>query len=80
MYVIFDDHSPRLTQVLPGLYYYDTVLMFPTEVRLIWRHPPNVASLFYLAIRWSFFFQISLTIFHDVHFTRQAGPTLSSET
>ena len=36
--------------------------MLPAEVRLIWRFPGNLSTYFYLAIRYGFLLQITITL------------------
>ena len=62
---------------MAGLLWYDYILMLAVEVRLIWRAPLNLASAFYLCIRYGFMLQIGLTMLHNFH--RAKDPPFSSE-
>ena len=62
---------------MAGLLWYDYILMLAVEVRLIWRAPLNLASAFYLCIRYGFMLQIGVTMLHNFH--RAKDPPFSSE-
>ncbi|RPD59695.1 hypothetical protein L227DRAFT_611895 [Lentinus tigrinus ALCF2SS1-6] len=59
------------------LLFYDYILLLPTEVRLIWGAPTNLASVFYLLIRYGFLTQYVFVMVHDLHFTKGTGPHLT---
>ncbi|KAI0794220.1 hypothetical protein C8Q74DRAFT_1365723 [Fomes fomentarius] len=62
------------------LLYYDYILTLPNEIQVIWRAPLNLANVLCLCIRYNFLVQITLTFFHNFHFTKGAGPDLSTQT
>ena len=62
-----------------GLYYHDCLLMLPEEVRLIWRSPRSLSTGFYLAIRYGFFLQITLTLKCVIQLASDAGINLTAD-
>ncbi len=53
--------------------------MLSEEVHLVWRYPWNLATSFYLAIRYGFFLQIFLTLIADVQSASGAGANLTAD-
>lgn len=60
-----------------GLFFYDYILLLPSEIRVVWGAPINLASTFYLSIRYGFFLQIVITLLQQLHISPTAGPDLS---
>ena len=69
----------RLILGRKALLFYDYLLMLPTEVRVVWSPSTNLASVFYLLIRYGFLMQYLLIMIHDLHFTEGTGPYLTVE-
>ena len=44
---------PRTKIYPPGLLFYDYVLTFGDEVRLVWKPRPNLSAMLYVSIRYS---------------------------
>ena len=60
-----------------GLLYYDHILTLSTEVALIWQRPFNLASTYYLLIRYGFIVEVTIMMFHTLHLVKDAGPVTS---
>ncbi|RPD59694.1 hypothetical protein L227DRAFT_155798 [Lentinus tigrinus ALCF2SS1-6] len=61
------------------LFFYDYLVMLPTEIRTIWSPPTNLASVAYLWIRYGFLAQYLLSMVHNMHFTQGGGPNLTAQ-
>ena len=61
------------------MYYYDYILTLPAEVDLVWRIPQNLATSFFLAIRYGFFLQMTIRLVRNMQSANDSALNLTAE-
>ncbi|KAM5539233.1 hypothetical protein V8D89_007106 [Ganoderma adspersum] len=61
------------------LYYYDYILTLPAEIGLVWGSPQNLATSFFLAIRYGFFLQMTLRLVRNMQPANTSALNLTVE-